>query len=68
MADNLKRDRAGEPFQDSFTENRGVRRPLIDDAQHDLNLEGDQVSGGDAAEKEASVRRPDRPEKQDQDS
>lgn len=49
MAENLKRDRDGEPFQDTFTENRDVRRSIIEEQQHKLNLEGDQVTGGDAA-------------------
>jgi len=62
MADKLKRDRSGEPFEDTFTENRGVRRPQIEEAAHNLDLEGDQITGGDAA----SVRRPDRPEKKDE--
>lgn len=51
MAENLKRDRDGEPFQDTFTENRDVRRGIIEEAQHGLDLEGDQISGGDAAKK-----------------
>jgi hypothetical protein len=50
MAENLKRDRAGEPFQDTFTENRGARRPAIEEGQHKLDLEGDQVTGGDNEE------------------
>lgn len=52
MTENLKRDRDGEPFQDTFTENRGVRRPIIEEAQHDLSLKGDQVTGGDAAKEQ----------------
>lgn len=45
MADRPGRDRSGEPFQDNFTEDRGVRRPKIEQAQHDLDMEGDQIKG-----------------------
>jgi hypothetical protein len=43
MAERPGRDRSGEPFEDNFTENRGVRRPLIEDAQHHFSLDGEQV-------------------------
>ena len=36
-----KRDRSGEPFQDDFTENEGARRPLIEQAQHELQPDTD---------------------------
>ncbi len=63
MTDKLKRDRSGEPFEDTFTEDRGVHPAQIEEAAHDLNLEGDQITGGDAA---ASIGRSDRPEKKDE--
>ena len=36
-----KRDRSGELFQNTFTENEGARRPLIEEAQHDLKPDPD---------------------------
>lgn len=57
MTENLKRDRDGEPFQDTFTENRGIRRPVIEEQSHNLDLEGDNVTGADAA---ATTPEPDR--------
>jgi hypothetical protein len=60
MTERPGRDRDGEPFQDNFTEDRGPRNPTIEEAQHDLNLEGDQVSGGDGGALDSSrVWRPD---------
>jgi hypothetical protein len=38
------RDRRGELFQDSLTENRGFRRPRIEQAGHDLQTNGEEIS------------------------
>ena len=35
-----KRDRSGEPFQNTFTENEGAPRKNIEDEQHDLDVDG----------------------------
>jgi hypothetical protein len=72
MVEERKRDRSGEPFQDAFTENRGVHRDLIEKAQHDLNMEGENVTNdeqrkeNDGTEKEQHPQGFDQPQKVDQ--
>lgn len=56
MADKPGRDRSGEPFEDNFTEDRGVRRPKIEQSQHKLDMEGESVSRDDRKEHHGSEK------------
>jgi hypothetical protein len=43
MVERPRRDRDGEPFEDDFTDDRGASPQTIEESQHDLNLDGEQI-------------------------
>ena len=43
MAERSRRDRDGEPFEDDFTDDRGVAPAAIEQAQHLLIFDGEEI-------------------------
>jgi hypothetical protein len=59
MTEKNRRDRDGEPFEDDFTDDRGSRPAVIEEAQHDLNLVPDQVDESGADEEVRDAKKDD---------